>query len=71
MGVYGMITRVINETASLFEKVVFKHEDISSNGDAHRFTRGFVNLASSHQVWLLGPPDGFNIYVQVFFSVNQ
>jgi hypothetical protein len=29
MGVYGMITGDIKETASLFEKVVFKHEDRS------------------------------------------
>jgi hypothetical protein len=35
--------------------------------EAHRLARGSVNLASGRQVWLLGPPDGFNIYVQVFF----
>jgi hypothetical protein len=46
MGVYGIITRDIKETAFLFEKVMFKHEDRSSNGEAHRLARGSVNLAS-------------------------
>jgi hypothetical protein len=70
MGVYGMITREIKETTSLFEKVMFKHEDRSSNGEAHRLARGSVNLTSGRQVWLLGPPDGFNIPVQAI-TVNQ
>jgi hypothetical protein len=61
MGIYGMITREIKETSSLFAKVVFKHEDRNSNGEPHRLARGSVGLASGRQVWLLGPPDGFNI----------
>jgi ribonuclease HI len=61
MGIYGMITREIKETSSLFAKVVFKHEDKNSNGEPHRLARGSVGLASGRQVWLLGPPDGFNI----------
>lgn len=58
MELYGMITREISEMASLFEKVMFRHEDMGSNAEAHHLAS--VNLAIGRQVWIIGPPKGFN-----------
>ena len=65
MGIYGMITKEIKETAALFATVSFKHEGRGSNGEAHRLARSSVSLATGRQLWLLQPPDGLCIPVNI------
>jgi hypothetical protein len=65
MGAYSMIVDEIKQTKTLFSSVSFHHEGRSTNGEAHRLARSAVSLAIGRQLWLLEPPGGLCIPVQL------
>jgi hypothetical protein len=66
MGAYSIIVDEIKETKTLFSSVSFRHEGRSNNGEAHRLARSAVSLAIGRQLWLLEPPEGLCIPVQLY-----
>jgi hypothetical protein len=60
-----MIIKEIKGTAELFEDASFRHEDRSSNGEAHRLARSLVDRDVGRRVWLINPPDGFFIPLNI------
>jgi hypothetical protein len=60
-GGYGAVIREIIDTATLFRYVVFKHEAMASNGEAHHIARSSVSLSFGRRVWFLQPPDNLCI----------
>jgi hypothetical protein len=69
LGEYGVITREIKETASLFSASSFKHKSRASNREAHRLARSSLNLEVGRRVWLLQPPAG--LCIPQNFPVNE
>ena len=68
-GEYGMIVSEILATSPSFELIEFRHENRSSNMEAHPLAQGSVREGFGRHLWLLNPPAGFCIPVN--FQVNQ
>jgi hypothetical protein len=51
-GSYSMVLDEIKETSKLFELVKFRHENIISNGEAHRLARSAASSSLRRQVGL-------------------
>jgi hypothetical protein len=63
-----MILDEVKNDASLLAQSSFRHENVASNGEAHRLARFVISSSLGRQVWLLQPPDGLcilnNVLVQ-------
>ena len=57
MGLYGHIVREIKAEMTSFTKANFVHEDMNSNGDAHRIARSSIYNDVGRYVWFIDPPD--------------
>jgi hypothetical protein len=68
-GCYGAAIREIKETSISFTSLFFRHESRSSNGEAHRLAHSSVSLECGRRLWLLRPPKGLCIPLNV--SNNQ
>jgi hypothetical protein len=66
---YSMIAQEIKETATLFTSACFRHENRSSNGEAHQLARIIVDRENNKRVWYLQPPEGICISMNI--AVNQ
>jgi hypothetical protein len=64
-----MIIQEIKETVALIEMASFRHESRASNGEAHRLARSYTDREIGCQVWLLQPPEGFCIPLNI--GINQ
>jgi hypothetical protein len=63
-GTYTMVIHEVKASPSILEQSFFRHENMSSNSEAHRLARSAVSAVSfsvGRQVWLLQPPDGLCI----------
>jgi ribonuclease HI len=65
-GDYSAVLHEIKETSTLFERVLFRHENRASNTEAHRLARSVTTGNVGRQVWLLEPPDGLCINTYLY-----
>jgi ribonuclease HI len=65
-GDYSAVLHEIKETSTLFERVLFRHENRASNTEAHRLARSVTTGNVGRQVWLLQPPYGLCINTYLY-----
>jgi hypothetical protein len=58
---FSMVLDEVKSNAAQLEEVAFRHENRSSNIDAHNLARFAVSCNLGCQVWLIRPPDGLCI----------
>jgi hypothetical protein len=68
-GKYITIIQEIKETTDLIGTTSFRHERSASNGEAHWLARSYLDRENGCQVWLLQPPEGFCIPLNIV--INQ
>jgi hypothetical protein len=64
-GSYCMILKEIKETTKSFDIISFKHENRLSNSEAHVMARSVVASSVGRRVWLVKPPDGLCIPLNI------
>jgi hypothetical protein len=64
-GSYSMILQEIKEKSQEFNSIVLKFENRFFNFEAHVVARSSVASELGCQVWLLQPPDGFCIPMNI------
>jgi hypothetical protein len=65
LGRYSVILSEIQKQSSNFLEIIFKHESMDRNGEAHLLARNAILDDFGRRVWLLEPPYSVPSFVQV------
>jgi hypothetical protein len=65
LGRYSVILSEIQKQSSNFLEIIFKHESMDRNGEAHLLARNAIFHDFGRRAWLLEPPYSVPSFVQV------